>query len=60
MDEVGLFPEEGTLINRFVFCILVQFAVYVVLYMIAYNSRVHIKILDKVKELKFKEYSAKI
>jgi len=23
MDEVGLFPEEGTLVNRFVFCILV-------------------------------------
>ena len=60
MDEVKLFPEEGSLVNRFVFCILVQFAVYVILYMIAYNSNVHINILGKVKEVKFKEYDQKI
>lgn len=56
IDEVKLFPEEGSLVNRFVFCILVQFAVYVILYMIAYNSNVHINVLQKVKEVKFKEY----
>ena len=60
VEEVGLFPKDGTLINRVVFSLLVQFSIYLILYMIGYNSKSHIQVLNNVKDLKFKEYERKI
>ena len=60
VEEVGLFPKDGTLINRVVFSLLVQFSIYLILYMIGYNSKSHIAVLNNVKDLKFKEYELKI
>ena len=55
-----LFPASDSLINRIVFSLLVQFSIYLILYMIGYNSNSHISILNQVKDLKFKEYELKI
>ena len=60
IEEVGLFPKNDSLSSRFVFCIMVQFSVYTILYMISHNSNVHLEILQKVKQLKFREFEQKI
>jgi len=60
VEEVRLFPASDSLINRIVFSLLVQFSIYLILYMIGYNSNSHISILNQVKDLKFKEYELKI
>lgn len=60
IEEVKLFPDENSISNRVALSLLVQFSVYIILYMIGYNSESQIKILDKVKTLKFKEYELKI
>lgn len=59
-QETNLFPKDDTLVSRIVFCFLLQFSVYSILYMISYNLQSKIGILKKVQDLKFKEFENKI
>ena len=59
MEEVELFPRPESSANRFVYCFLLQFSVYLLLYMVGYNAEQHIVILGSVRKFKFKEYNQK-
>ena len=59
-EEVGFFPKTESLSNRIVLSLLVQFSIFLILYMIGYSSSSQIKILNNIKDQKFKEYDLKI
>jgi len=42
IEEVGLFPGPDAAINRFVYCFLLQFSVYTLLYIQGYNAQSHV------------------
>jgi hypothetical protein len=59
-EEVGFFPTAESISNRIILSLLVQFSIFLVLYMIGYSSSSQIEILHNIKNAKFKEYDLKI
>ena len=47
--EVDFFPKDGSLGNRVVLSLLVQFSVFLIIYMVGFSSSEKIKVLNEIK-----------
>ena len=59
VSETGLFPSDES-VTRIVFCYLLQFSIYTILFMFSRNLMAKVGILKRVQDLKFKEFERKI
>ena len=58
IEEVGLYPEHGTVLNRIIFCFLIQLSIYLILLKLAQSAETKSEILDKLRQFKVKEHQA--